>query len=188
MLDNICFKCKGLEEYKKCKKIKKIKIKHLKKEINSIDIYTSNIGTEKIKGRIEDVLYWYIRKATFYKKLFYGLSITLIIINASIPFINQLNVEGSSIIVTFISSAATIITSILTLFTMKDSWFRYRNHAELIKKECSLFNGDAGIYSKDDKEKLLIIKIEEIIGQEVVLWESNKRESINNQIIGGENV
>ena len=176
MLGKRCYKCEGLEKYENCKKIKNIKMKYLRKEVNSIEIYTSNIKTEEIKHRIEDVLHWYIRKAAFYKKMFYILSIALIIINTSIPFINQLAIENSSIIVTFISSIATIITSILTLFTMKDSWFRYRNHIELIKRECSLFNAAAGAYSEADKEKSLIIKIEEIIGQEVLLWEVEKKQ------------
>lgn len=175
MLGKKCYKCEGLKEYEKCKKLKNIKRKHLKKEVNSIEIYTSGIKNEKVKDRVEDVLHWYIRKAIFYKKMFYRLSIALIIINASIPFINQLNMENSAIIVTFISSIATIITSVLTLFTMKDAWFRYRNHTELIKKECSLFNAEAGDYSKENKENLLIMKIEEIVGQEVLLWESEKQ-------------
>lgn len=179
MLDKRCFKCEKVEKYKECNKLKKIKKKYLKKEINSIEIYTSNIVNKKIKYRIEDVLHWYIRKASFYKTLFYVLSMVLILINTSIPCINQLNVENSSILVTFISSIAAIITSALTLFTMKDSWFRYRNHAELIKKECSLFNAETGIYSESEKEKLLIVKIEEIIGQEILSWEARKKETNN---------
>ncbi|MCR8744298.1 DUF4231 domain-containing protein [Romboutsia lituseburensis] len=149
-------------------------INTLSKEKESLEMYTSKIQDEYIKNRIDHILSWYINKATFYKRLFYTLSVILLVINASIPFINQLGLDDSPIIITGISTIATIITGILTLFTMKDTWFRYRNHVELIKSQCSLFNGQVGIYSKDNREKQLIRNIESIIDDERGLWKLDK--------------
>lgn len=162
-------------------------INTLSKEKKSLEMYTSNIQDKYIKNRIDHILSWYTNKATFYKRLFYTLSVVLLVINASIPFINQLELDYSPIIITGVSTIATIITGILTLFTMKDTWFRYRNHVELIKSQCSLFNGQVGVYSKDSREKQLIRNIESIIDEERGLWKLVKFEEENDDSKGGDN-
>ncbi|EHJ00364.1 hypothetical protein CDLVIII_3815 [Clostridium sp. DL-VIII] len=157
-----------------------------KKELKSIPIYVVGIENEALKGRVEHILDWYIRKAASYKRLFYGISAVLILINASIPIINEIGIEnigftGKDITVSIISSIATILTSFMTLFTMKDTWFRYRKHVESIKTECMLFNCKCEPYNDKNRECNFAQKIESIICNERQQWINNKFDNKTNQ-------
>lgn len=146
----------------------------LKKELESLDLYVSKIKDDTIKKRISHLLDWYIRKATFYKNLFYSMSMFLIIINALIPVISQSSLGNKDIVISVGSSIATVISSALTLFTMKDTWFRYRNYVELIKEECMKYNSCYGDYCHDQNQFLLSNNIELIIKSERDVWKNNK--------------
>lgn len=153
---------------------KKKERNNLKKELKSLEIYTGEIETKSIKSRIDHLLDWYIRKAVFYKNLFYTLSVVSIFINALIPIIAQLGLQKKDLVISVMSALAGIITSILTLFTAKETWFRYRNHAELIKQECVKCISKVGEYgkikSKEDRECELIKNVEMIISDERASW------------------
>lgn len=151
----------------------------IKEEIESLDNFTEMIDNQIIKNRVVHLLEWYAKKATCYKRYYYVLSIALIIINASIPVIHQFEWEQSKIIVSSISATASIIASILTLVSVKDTWFRYRKHVELLKTECMLFNCRCGDYNEDDREKIFISNIENISSGERAYWKRFKNENKN---------
>ena len=146
----------------------------LKKELSSLQHYTKEIENELIRNRVSYLMEWYVRKCTYYKNIYYSLSVLLIVINASIPILNQTVWKYSKITVSIISSLATISTSVMTLFTMKDTWFRYRNSVELMKKECMLFSGRCNEYSRHYRETLFIKRFEDIIENERKTWQKNK--------------
>ncbi|GAA0864026.1 DUF4231 domain-containing protein [Paraclostridium tenue] len=147
---------------------------NLGKELESLVIYTEEIETKIIKDRLEHLLDWYVRKSIFYKRMFYILSIISIFINALIPVLAQLTWQEKDIIISGMSAGAGIITSILTLFTAKETWFRYRDHVELIKQECVRCISKSGDYKKiekkEDRECALIENVESIISAERALW------------------
>lgn len=145
----------------------------LNKELESIWIYTESINNKLAKKRIEHLLDWYIRKANFYKNLFYALSFSLIVINALIPVLINTEIMNKNLIISIISCIATIITSSLTLFTMKDTWFRYRDNVESMKSECIKFTHKIGVY-KDGNESIIMENIEQIVKNERSLWEETK--------------
>ncbi|OPD38846.1 hypothetical protein AL714_00320 [Clostridium botulinum] len=138
----------------------------LKEELRSLNNFIKTIENEVIKNRVEHLLIWYVKKATYYKRMYYMLSIMITIINAIIPVINQLNWELKSLAVTIISSIASIIASIITLLSVKDTWFRYRKYVELLKTECMLFNCRCEQYSCNERERTFIYNIERIISDE----------------------
>lgn len=146
----------------------------LKKEKKSLRNFTENIDSKIIKERVDHILEWYICKASFYKTLYYSLSVVLIMINASIPIINQIEFRESSLLVSIISSVATVITSVITLFAMKDTWYRYRFSVELMKKECMLFNIKHKMYANADRNEIFIERFESIIENERAMWKSDK--------------
>lgn len=146
----------------------------LTKELGTIDIYINGIENHIIKKRIEHILEWYIRKSTFYKNLFYWLSLLVILINAAIPIMNQMKFIYYENIVSIISAFASVFTSCITLFTTKDTWFRYRKSVELIKKECMLFSSKDEYYQDENRETLLIKNVENIISSERQSWEKVK--------------
>ena len=145
---------------------------NLKKELKSLDMYVEKIEDRVIKSRILHLLDWYIRKANFYRNIFYVMSVSLIVINAIIPVIIQMSLVEKDIIVSIISSLATVISGVLTLFTMKDTWGRYREYAELIKEECMKYNCCFGEYKDNQNQYLLGSNIELIIANERALWKS----------------
>ncbi|WP_165773172.1 DUF4231 domain-containing protein [Bacillus mycoides] len=146
----------------------------LKKELISLEFYTTNIKNEVTRNRISHLLEWYVKKGTYYKRTYYLINIIIVVINASIPIINQLKFSFSLILVSIIAGIASVLASILTLISVKDTWFRYRKHAELLKKECMFFNCHWGIYEDGEREKMLVVKVEEIINDEREYWEVNK--------------
>ena len=145
----------------------------LKKELKSIWIYTESIENKLAKKRIDHLLDWYIRKANFYKNLFYVLSFSLIVINSLIPVLINTQIMNKDLIISSISCIATIITSSLTLFTMKDTWFRYRDSVESMKSECIKFTHKIGVYKEGD-ESIIVKNIEQIVKNERGLWKETK--------------
>lgn len=140
----------------------------LRDELQSLDIFTSHIQNKIIRARVEQVLNWNVKKATYHKYLFYLLSMITIILNSSIPIINQLNEYDLAI--TIIASITSIITSILTLINFKDVWYRYRKTAEEIKRECMKLNCRYGEYEFEDRETRFLINFESIVSNETDLW------------------
>ena len=145
----------------------------LNKELKSIWIYTESIENKLAKKTIDHLLDWYIRKANFYKNLFYVLSFSLIVINSLIPVLINTQITNKDLIISSISCIATIITSSLTLFTMKDTWFRYRDSVESMKSECIKFTHKIGVY-KDGDESIIVKNIEQIVKNERGLWKETK--------------
>ncbi|WP_343101176.1 DUF4231 domain-containing protein [Romboutsia sp. MSSM.1001216sp_RTP31141st1_G3_RTP31141_220114] len=146
----------------------------LKDEIESIDIFTRSIQDEIIKSRVQQVLEWNIKKSTNNKIAFYILNILVLVLNASIPIVNQLN--GHPAIVTAISSIGTVITGIIALINFKDVWYRYRSTTESIKRECIMLSCRYGEYENEDRENKFIINFEKILLDERDLWAINRFE------------
>lgn len=148
------------------------------KELESMSMYTDEIQNKIIKARIKHILEWYIRKADFYKRIFYFFSVAAIVVNACVPIMNQMQSktkwDGYLVIATTLSGIATVLISMVTLFTMKDTWFRYRKHAELIKKECIMHAVKKKDYNGEDRDGVLIENVEAIIDDERMTWETSK--------------
>lgn len=151
-------------------------IMKLKDELKTVEVFTDPINNNLIKKRVYNTLVWNIKKATYYKRFFYSFSIILLILNATVPIINQLN--NYSIWVTIISSIGFVITSMLTLINFKDVWYRYRLTSEIIKSECMKLNCKIGEYENEDREKRFLNKFESILSDERNLWINSR---FNNQ-------
>ncbi|MEJ8555146.1 DUF4231 domain-containing protein [Tepidibacter sp. Z1-5] len=149
----------------------------LKDEIQAVKDMTKNIENEVIRQRVEQLLVWDVKKATCYKRAYYLMSIVIIIANASIPIINQMwTGPNGRLTVSSISGLAGVIASILTLVNVKDTWFRYRKFAELMKTECILFINKCNPYNGENRECLFVNKIELIVSGERGLWEDKFKE------------
>lgn len=141
----------------------------------------SCIEDDKIRERINNILLWDISKAEFYKKIFYIISMLIILINASIPVINQLSFWEFNILTTsIISTIASILTSILTLVCVKDNWYRYRKYSELIKRECILYINECEPYNGELRNKLFVKNIELISNDELSAWQEIRKTTDNN--------
>lgn len=148
----------------------------LKYELSSLDNFTDRIKNSNIKERINHLLIFYCKKSTYYKYSYYAMSIIIIIINASIPIINQSTIQNASFIVSLISALAATLGGIMALISVKEVWIRYRKHVELIKMECMFFNCKYEKYdcTEEEREKILMSEVENIISRERKIWEDSR--------------
>ena len=137
-------------------------------------MYISAIDNFNLRKRIEYNLEWFQKNSTANCITFYLMSIIMIVINASIPVINQMSVEHATKIVSTLSAIAAISGSLITLFSTRENWFRSSMHAEEIKTECMLFNMSVGEYgelqNKGEREILLAERFEEIVRSDRNKW------------------
>nr|WP_263327040.1 DUF4231 domain-containing protein [Neobacillus sp. Marseille-Q6967] len=143
------------------------------KEFDSLEFYTARIEDEVVRNRVNHMLIWFIKKATYHKYAYYGINILVIMINASIPIINQINFSNTRFTVSLIAGIASVLISILTIINIKDSWFRYRKHAELLKRECILYSCRWGDYAGENRQNIFALNVEHIIDYERTSWETS---------------
>lgn len=155
-----------------------------------VELSAENNKYSHITNIINRTLVYYVRKAHLYKVMFYILSIIAIIFNSSIPIISQLSITHGAILVTILSSVATIFTSISMLFGTKDLWVRYRMLAEILKNECIQYNAKIGLYRNQDIAiEVLISKFRELQQIDYLGWQNYRKQNndISVEIINGEN-
>lgn len=149
----------------------------LKDELVSIVKIVEYIENDMIRERVSHLIIWYCKKSTYYKRINYILGILVIVINAIIPVVNQMSfmeIQNNKLLVSLSSSIASILGSISVLLNVKETWYRYRKHCELMKTECILFNNKCEKYSDDNREKLFVMEIEKIVADERNRWEISK--------------
>lgn len=149
----------------------------LKDELEFVGKILEYIENDVIKERVSHLIIWYCKKSTYYKRINYFLAILVIVINSTIPVINQSSFiveESNKLLVSSMSALASIIGSIAVLLNVKDTWYRYRKYCELMKTECILFINKCEKYSNEDREQIFVIQIEKIITDERNKWEISK--------------
>lgn len=148
-------------------------------EIKNLDNYYVDLTDKQLTNIINSTLYYYVKNAIMYKWLFYIFSFLSIGLNASIPVINQINWEHSSLFVSIISGCTAVITGMLALLCIKDSWHRYRISAEMLKTECNHFKAKIGQYSNvENKTDVFIENFEKINSDERQKWRYEKELNI----------
>lgn len=154
-------------------------------EYQGLDNYDVELSVEKNQLVVIDTLRYYVRKALLYKYVYYVTSLVSLLLNFTIPVINQIDWLGNRVTITIISSLTALITSTIALIGLKDKWYRSRTAAENIKTECNKFNAGVGVYDNTDivkKEKEFISNFELIINQDKILWkEEIKKNDIANE-------
>lgn len=154
-------------------------------EVKNLEYYYVDLKNDDLSNVVNKTLYYYVKNSILYKLLFYTLSFFSITMNASIPIINQIDWENSTMVVTIISACTAVITGMLALLCLKESWYRYRTAAEKLKTECNQFNAEIGDYRQiDTKIESFIINFEKINSDEKGRWSFEKESNeINTDII-----
>lgn len=138
-----------------------------RKEILNYRFLYDDIQNPVLKNRVRNSLEYFINKADFYKKLNVLFSIIIILLPSAVTLISTFNFEEKTIIIPIITSVTTLISSLLALLKCNDKKKSYRDSAENLKSELSLFNYKAGIYKKYKfkmyKNQLITIEMPEQI-------------------------
>lgn len=126
---------------------------------NFIEKIHPGISSEDIcKERTLDCLKWYSRKAVFYKRFFFILSI----INIAAPLISAYIVtrQEYSLIGAVLSSLTTLSASMLALFNVRDKWVTYRSASEYLKSQYTLYCAKSSPYNNTDADIVYLNNIE----------------------------
>lgn len=135
------------------------------------------------KKRIQDQIDYFDRKSVKYKKIYFTLKTTQILISASIPVLTSFVIKHNwvLILISIAGALVTAIDSIISLNKFNDKRIQYRASSELLKQEQYLYETKSEIYSNDPENSfnLLVSKIESILSNEVSEWsvmaQKNKR-------------
>lgn len=133
---------------------------------------------EYLKTRIDDQIKWYSDKATRNKKLHHWTKALVILFSSFIPFIAGVELEATAknSILGLLGTFIAILSGLSGLLKFQEKWSAYRTTSETLKHEKILFQTLTGEYdNKQDPFKLLVTRIENLIGKEHSTWS----ESIN---------
>lgn len=108
---------------------------------------------------IKENFYWYVKKAQLYMVFYRAVAILHIISLSFIPVI-AIWQESEPVYVTIMSGVTAVLYGLLSLFNPREKWKRYRNTAELIKYEVSMFY--SGYLKEEENNSIKILLIENI--------------------------
>lgn len=132
-------------------------------------------------------LTWYCKKGKVGRFKYKILNFLVIVLTAIIPVFNLSTNPITKYASSLCGISASILTGIITFFSYKLSWLRYREAAECIKKEIRLASSRIGEYKVNDEKdiiKKLIENVEKIAGNENTNWKKflNEGKSSNDNI------
>ncbi len=132
-----------------------------------------------LKGRYQDQVDWYDRKAQAMKRT-YGRVQKAVIVLAALTTVTAAvgavsgqvgNVSKWTAVAT--SALVTIFTALLNTFKYKETWLNYRGTFDALKREKSYYLAQVGEYrDATDREGLFVQRVETIFAQEGAEWQS----------------
>lgn len=136
-----------------------------------------SIQAPELKSRLQYLLEWYDAKAQFNRRCYHvlrALSVLLPGIAAALSLFTFLGGEKIIAAITgLISLTTAFLSHLLDQYRFYESWVRYRNAAEALKREAFLCLSGCEPYSGDQpaRERLLAVQVEEIARKETAGWE-----------------
>lgn len=143
---------------------------------------------EYIQTRIEGQQSWYERKASFNKKHFQNIQKSIMVLGTLIPMVVvvfQLPVLKSvqylqGLFTAGIATGIAILAVLDKIGNYQAQWYNYRITEEMLKKERSLFDHNAGHYAhiptQQEKERVLVEKVENIIASDLSRFMSHQEQ------------
>ena len=130
---------------------------------------------EEICGmRTKNCLEWYMRKAVFYKRMFYILSI----VNLAVPLASTVLMaqDQSTRVGIVLAGVTSLSASLLALYDMREKWIMYRTAAENIKSQYCLYCGKVFPYDKEDAHAKYLLRLEDYMAGVHVQWYALQKE------------
>lgn len=129
--------------------------------------------------RTKNCLEWYMRKAVFYKGMFYTLSI----VSVGVPLLSTVIMslyEQSKVGIVF-AALTSFAASLLALFDMREKWIMYRTAAEYIKSQYCLYCGKVAPYDGEDAHAQYLLLLEKYMASVHVQWYDLQRDKGNKE-------
>lgn len=127
---------------------------------------------EYIEKRIDDQITWYSNKATRNKLLNHWNKGLIIVFSATIPLVAGITFCPTikNIVLGILGTLIAILSGLSGLLKFQEKWIEYRTTTETLKHEKILFQTKTVPYNEEDPFKLLVTRIESIVGKEHSAW------------------
>ncbi len=125
-----------------------------------------------LESRVDNQIDWYNRKSTKFKRLFIGFQVIVIVSSSSIPVINIYGEHPQAVlIVSILGALIAILSSIISLLSLREHWVEYRTVCETLKHEKMLYLTKTAPYQEDaSRFNLFVSNVETLISQEHTKW------------------
>lgn len=137
----------------------------------------SDLSAEYIKSRVDDQINWYDRKASFNKKRFHVLLITVIVAGGLVPVftlvgnvISEPYKSAMQVLIALLGAMVAILGSVVAVMRYQELWLQYRATSESLKYEKFMYLNSAGQYDVQNPFKVFVERCEGIMGRERVQW------------------
>lgn len=137
----------------------------------------SDLPAEYIKNRVDDQIAWYDGKASFNKKRFHFLLVTVIVAGGLVPVCTLIgNIVGADykppmqVLIASLGALVAILGSVVAVMRYQEQWLQYRSTSESLKYEKFMYLNSAGHYDVENSFKLFVERIEGLMGRERVQW------------------
>lgn len=133
-------------------------------------LFSENKTPEEIcRIRTQYTMEWYIRKANWNKRIYYGLSF----IGMLCPLVNVVlaSCEGKQMAIVIFSAITSLAASLLAVTNARLKWENYRSAAEFLKREYTLFQARAGAYQGERRVSAYLNTTEDYMGKTYASWQ-----------------
>ena len=137
-----------------------------------------------IEHRILPQIKYYSKASRCSQREYYILSITGVILMATVPIITMLSdtIVYAKYISASISAISSILSSVLLVRGAKDNWVEYRNTSEMLKSELAAFIARSVDYKTRDctiRFQLFVERCESIMQKERTGWYSRMKTEVD---------
>ncbi|MEW6238379.1 MAG: DUF4231 domain-containing protein [Candidatus Omnitrophota bacterium] len=124
-----------------------------------------------LKERYEDQIRWYSNRSSQNKRYYQWFQWGAIVISTSVPVLVISMPDKYKWFTAILSIILAIATSALKTFKFQENWINYRTISETLKKEKYFYDAEISEYATaEDKEQLLVERVETLISRENTLW------------------
>ncbi len=153
-----------------------------KRELQFIQQASEMVASEGIRLRLKNLLFWFVQEAHHAKIKYYLFTIITVMLSTAVMIITSSSTglaiwaseawgTAANLLVAFLAGCSNIVSSTLALTKWRENWIRYRQSADQIEGELSLYLAKAKPYQHpDSRDGLLMARVEQIAAKEGDNW------------------
>lgn len=131
----------------------------------------TNKFSEYLISRYEGQINWYSFHASLNKRFYQCIQFGVIVLSAAVPVLVATVPADQQWLTITVAIILAVGTASLKTFKFQENWINYRIVSERLKQEKHFFDfGLNGYANAEDREALLIEKVESIIASEYSMW------------------
>ena len=145
--------------------------KDLDNELNYVKNAAENISNNVIKGRIINIIEWYIRGAYYQRGRYFAATIAATACNTIIPIIVLVNKpDFVDVFIAILSATSGFFLALSAHYKWHSNWLNNRRNAELIKSSLVLYLTKSEPYDLNNADTVFISELERMVIMEGNNW------------------